>query len=211
MPVVPRPGENNFKPVPPGNHIAVCYRVIDLGTQEGEYMGKKNRRHKILISWEIPDEKMDDGRPFTIGQRFTWSMDEKANLRKVLESWRGKAFVDEDFGANGFDIKNVIGVGCMLNVVHETKSGKLYANIASVAKLPRGMGAPAPTNKRSFVWLSHEEFVESNFDELSDGLKDVVRASPEFKDLAHPERIATEGEPAGPRDDVPFLDDEIPF
>ncbi len=210
MPVVPKPDDKSFAPVPQGNHIAVCYRVIDLGTQRGEYMGQQKVQHKLLISWEIPDEKMDDGRPFTIGQKFTWSMSEKANLRKVLESWRGKAFVDEDFSANGFDIKNVIGVGCMVNVVHEKKGEKTYSNIASVARLPKGLTAPAPVNKRSYVWLSKEEFVQKNFDELSDNLKTIIQAAPEFKALSDPEHIHEVGETAGPRDDVP-LDDEIPF
>ncbi len=210
MPVVPKPDDKNFAPVPQGNHIAVCYRVIDLGTQRGEYKGQEKVQHKLIISWEIPDEKMDDGRPFTIGQKFTWSMSEKANLRKVLESWRGRAFSEEDFGQNGFDIKSVIGVGCMVNVVHEKKGDKTYSNIASVARLPKGMNAPAPENKRSYVWLSKEEFVQKNFDELSDHLKSIIQGAPEFKALSEPERIH-DSEPAGPRDDVPFLDDEIPF
>lgn len=211
MPVVPKPDDKNFLPVPQGNHIAVCYRVIDLGTQKGEYMGQEKIQHKLLISWEIPDEKMEDGRPFTIGQKFTWSMSEKANLRQVLESWRGRAFSEEDFGSNGFDIKNVIGVGCMLNVVHAKKGDKIYSNIASVAKLPKGMSAPAPTNQRSYVWLSKEEFVPKNFDALSDGLKTTIQASPEYKSLSEPERIH---ESAGPRDDIPNGDDfsdPIPF
>lgn len=209
MPVLPKP-EGDFKPVPQGNHVAVCYRVIDLGTQKSEYMGKEKHQHKILISWEIPDEKMDDGRPFTIGQRFTWSMSEKANLRQVLESWRGKAFSDEDFGANGFDIKNIIGVGCMVNVVHEGKNGKTYSNIASIAKLPKNVKAPAASNKSVYLWLSKEEFAREAFDGLTDNLKAIIQAAPEFKALSDPERVADEGRPAGPRDDVPF-DDTIPF
>lgn len=204
MPVIPKPDDKDFSPVPQGNHIAVCYRVIDLGTQRGEYMGKENHRRKVLISWEIPDEKMDDGRPFTIGQRFTWSMSEMAALRKVLESWRGKAFSDADFGKDGFDIMNVIGVGCMLNVVHENKNGKTYSNIASVARLPKGMSAPAPTNPRCYVWLSKEEFIQENFDKLSDGLKATIQASPEFKALSEPERITDART-------HPELEDEIPF
>lgn len=209
MPVLPSPNESTFTPVPEGNHIAVCYRVVDLGTQRGEWKGKEKHQRKLLVSWEIPDEKMDDGRPFTIGQRFTWSMSEKANLRHVLESWRGRVFTDEDFGPNGFDIKNIIGVGCMLNVVHAGSNGKTYANIASVAKLPKGMTSPAPSNQRTYVWLSREEFDRKNFDGLSDSLKTIIQAAPEFKALSEPERIA-EGTVAGPRDDVPFSDD-IPF
>lgn len=193
MPTLPAPDDKNFAPVPEGNHIAVCYRVIDLGTQRGEYQGKENHRRKLLISWEIPDEKMEDGRPFTIGQRFTWSMSDKAALREILESWRGKAFTEVDFGPQGFDIMNVIGVGCMLNVVHAHKNGKTYANIASVAKLPKGMTAPGPTNPRNYVWLSREEFIQANFDNLTDGLKAIIQQSPEYKALSDPEHIIHNG------------------
>jgi len=207
MATLPKP-QGNYKPVPQGNHVAVCYRVIDLGTQRGEYKGTEKFLRKVLISWEIPDELMDDGRPFTIGQRFTWSMHEKATLRHVLESWRGKAFTDDDFdGPNAFDIANVIGKGCMLNVVHATNGEKTYANIKSVAKLPKGMEAPPPTNPRNYVWLSKEEFAQKNFDDLSDSLKDVIMQSPEFKALSDPERIADESENPAPVE----LEESIPF
>lgn len=209
MPTLPAPDDKQFQNVPPGNHIAVCYRVIDLGTQRVEWQGQPKHQHKVLISWEIPDEKMDDGRPFTIGQKFTWSMSEKANLRNALESWRGQAFTEKDFGPQGFDIMNVIGVGCMLNVVHVTKNGKTYANIASVAKLPKGMSAPGPTNPRNFVWLSKEEFIEKNFNDLTDGLKSIIQASPEYKALSEPERITdSSGAPHTLED---MESEEIPF
>lgn len=206
MPTLPAPDDKNFTPVPAGNHIAVCYRVIDLGTQRVEYKGEEKHQRKVLISWEIPDEKMDDGRPFTIGQKFTWSMSEKANLRKTLESWRGVPFKETDFGPGGFDIMNIIGVGCMLNVVHATNAGKTYANIASVAKLPKGITAPGPTNARNFVWLSKEEFIQQNFDNLTEGLKALITASPEYKALSEPEHIVGNGHEGSAE-----LESEIPF
>ena len=206
MPTLPAPEDKTFTPVPAGNHIAVCYRVIDLGTQRVEYKGEEKHQRKVLISWEIPDEKMENGQPFTIGQKFTWSMSEKANLRKTLESWRGVPFKETDFGPGGFDIMNIIGVGCMLNVVHATNGGKTYANIASVAKLPKGMSAPGPTNARNFVWLSKEEFIEQNFDNLTEGLKALITASPEYKALSESEHIIGNGH-EGPAE----LEDSIPF
>lgn len=205
MPTLPAPDDKQFENVPEGNHIAVCYRVIDLGTQRVEWQGQVKQQHKVLISWEIPDEKMGDGRPFTIGQKFTWSMSEKANLRSTLESWRGKAFEEKDFGPQGFDIMNIIGVGCMLNVVHATKNGKTYANIASVAKLPKGVSAPGPTNPRNFVWLSKEEFIQGNFDNLTEGLKAQIQASPEYKALSEePMRDSHPGAEVDENGMVPF-------
>lgn len=209
MPIVPKPNDSNFAPVPPGNHIAKCYRIVDLGTQRGEYMGEITHRHKILLSWEIPDEKMDDGQPFTIGQRFTWSMSEKATLRKTLESWRGKAFAEADFERDGFDIKNILGVGCMLNVVHATKGDKTYANIASIAKLPKGMVVPVLMNKPVYVWLSKEEFEPHTYAGLSDSLKTIIEASPEYRALSEPEHIVRDSE--GVTRTLEDMDDEIPF
>lgn len=208
MPTLPAPDDKQFETTPQGNHIAVCYRVIDLGTQQVEWQGQIKHQRKVLISWEIPDEKMADGRPFTIGQKFTWSMSEKANLRATLESWRGKAFTEADFGPQGFDIMNIIGVGCMVNVVHAHKNGKTYANIASVAKLPKGVEAPGPSNPRNFVWLSREEFVQANFDSLSDSLKAQIQQSPEFKALSDPENIVHSGSARTLED---MESEEIPF
>ena len=62
------------------------------------------------------DELMEDGKPFIVQQRYTWSMSEKAKLRADLESWRGKAFEERDFGT--FNIKNVLGKPCVLTIVH---------------------------------------------------------------------------------------------
>lgn len=209
MPPLPKPNDKTFELAPQGNHIAICYRVIDLGTQAGEFKGVPNRKHKILISWEIPDELMADGKPFTISQRFTWSMADNATLRQTLESWRGRAFTEADFGNNGFDIKNLLGVPCMLNIVHATNNGKTYDNVKSIAKLPKGTTAPAGVNPPSFVWLSREEFSQAAFDKLSEGLKAMLSGSPEFKMMSEPGAIRDadyRGEPIT-MDDL----DEIPF
>ena len=120
---LPAPNESNFMPVPAGTHLGICYRVIDLGTQSTTFKGEQKQAHKVLISWEIPEEKMEDGRPFMISQSYTWSMHEKSNLRKALEAWRGMAFTERDFGPNGFDIKNVLGKACTLSIVHTSKDG----------------------------------------------------------------------------------------
>src|SRR6478735_3792609 len=103
MPRLPSPS-GNFTPPPAGTFPAICYRILDLGTQHGSYKGKPRVAHKILISWEIKDDEavMEDGRPMSIHQNYTWSMNEKAALRKDLESWRGKRFTEADFGENGF-------------------------------------------------------------------------------------------------------------
>src|SRR5271168_3727728 len=95
---LPKPSDNgNFELTPAGTFLALCYRFIDRGTQISEFMGEKKTRREVMISWELVGEVMSDGRPFSASKTYTLSMHEKATLRKDLEAWRGKAFVDADF------------------------------------------------------------------------------------------------------------------
>lgn len=207
---IPAPSEREFELPPAGTHMAVCYRVIDLGTQDSSYNGQAKRQHKILISWELPDEKMADGRPFTISQRYTWSMSEKAALRRDLESWRGKPFSDADFGDHGFDIRNILGVGCLLNIVHNPKGEKTYANIASIAKLMKGMAAPHLTNPQAYLWINTERWAPNVFQNLSDNLKGVIMKSPEYAQMLRDFEGDGQNEPP-PIEANEFHEDRIPF
>lgn len=130
-----------FQPAPAGTHAAVCCDIVDLGTLEVTFGGKTKSQHKIRVVWQI-DEERDDGKPFTVGKRYTLSLHEKSNLRKDLESWRGKSFTPEEL--DGFDLEVLIGIGCMVNIIHQPKQdgGQPWANVAAVMKLLKGMSAP---------------------------------------------------------------------
>jgi hypothetical protein len=209
---LPKPNETNFTPPPAGAHAAICYRFIDLGTHEGEYMGVKNYKRKVMLSWELPGELMDDGKPFSITQRYTWSMHEKAVLRKDLQSWRGKAFTDDDFsGPTRFNIKNVLGKPCLVNVVHATKDGTVYGNIAGITPLPKGMPVPQPVNEIVYFSLDAPLFNAAVLDSFSDKLKTFIKGSPEYAAV-----IAPKGDPGatGPDDYSGAFshdDSDIPF
>lgn len=208
---IPAPNDKQFELPPAGTHMATCYRVIDLGTQSSTWNGQQKRQHKIMISWELPDELMTDGRPFTISQRYTWSMSEKAALRKDLESWRGVPFQEKDFGPGGFDIMNIIGKSCLLNIVHVEKNLKEYANIASISRLMKGQKGPdKPTNESIYLWLHSERWEPSTFAKLSDGLKGLIMQSPEYAQVANGhDTNMDEPPPVDAGDD--FYSDNIPF
>src|SRR5690606_27792591 len=109
------------------------------GSHEQVFQGEsKGLKRLIMIGFELPTELMQEGeyagKPFSIHKRYNWSTHEKSNMRKDLESWRGKRFDDSDFGPGGFDVKNLLGVPCTLNIVHETRDGRTYANISSIGK-----------------------------------------------------------------------------
>lgn len=209
---LPKPSEGgDFTPPPAGVFPAICYRFIDLGTQTSNFQGQIKHQRKIMLSWEITDtdEKMDDGRPFTISQRFTWSMHEKAGLRKTLESWRGKAFEDSDFGEGGFDAKNLVGAPCMLSITRVEKEGKTFSNISAVTKLPKGLAAGELTNEK--VYFSLENYDSATFSKLSEGLQTIIKASPEYQALGKPQSDNGYHAPHFEPGDPGISDEDIPF
>jgi len=204
----------NFERCPAGMHLGRCYRIVDLGTQKSEYMGQVKYLHKIMIGWEIHGSddagkpiKMKDGRPFAIFKNYTLSWSEKANLRLDLQSWRGKAFTQEEM--RKFDLKNVLGAWCMLNIIERAgQNGKTYSNVDSVAPVPamiKQSGLPASVNPNEIFNLQEPDMaVFANF---SDHLKAKIQSSPEWEKIkAGPQWVGSESDvfDGGVDSDIPF-------
>lgn len=209
---IPQPNDSNFSPAPAGPHAAICYRFIDLGTQMIEWQGTRKTQRKVLLSWEFPEERMENGEPFVIGRKYTWSMSDKASLRKDLQSWRGKAFTEDDFaGPTRFNIKNVLGKPCLINVVHEASKdgGKVFANMASISPLPKGMPTPTGINPIVYFSLERHLFDAETLDSLSDKLKEIIKGSPEYAELMAPSR--SNGHATKSISPADAFDDEVPF
>jgi hypothetical protein len=141
--VVENSGGGSFTPVASGMHLARLYRIIDLGTQKSEFDGKINYLHKVKFVWEVHGEDesgkpmvTDKGEPMVITKDYTLSWGEKANLRKDLESWRGRPFTEEE--QRRFDLKNILDQWCMINVQHKPRQkGGVFANIVGVTPVPK--------------------------------------------------------------------------
>lgn len=204
MPIIAENKGTDYVLMPPGNHIARCYAMVHIGTikeETGIYAGKE--ANKVRITWETPHECHDFGKglePFTISQEFTLSMNEKATLRKMLESWRGVPFTEEQ--AKAFDITKLLGKPCMINVIHKKakSSGKERAEIASIAAIPKGTEIPAQVNPT--FELSYDNWNTGLFDTLPDFLKNKIKSSKEYAAMIAP---VSEALPAASNvDDLPF-------
>jgi hypothetical protein len=190
-------GGKDFAPAPVGNHPARCIGIIDLGTQTGEWQGKPLVRRQCVLQWELPNEQMDDGRPFIVSKFYTASLSEKANLRHDLESWRGREFTGDELA--GFDSKNVLGKPCMVQVIHNEK-GK--AKVSNVSAVPKGFKVPDAANDLTFFSL--DEFDAAAYDGLSDWFKATIAKSPEYliqSGEREPERAKHFDDM---KDDIPF-------
>lgn len=148
-------GGGDFVLVPQGTHSAVNFLVADIGIQETSWGSK----HKLVIGWELPEELIEvdgDKKPMIIYNTYTASLSEKANLRRDLEGWRGRAFTSDEL--EGFDVFNVLGKPCMLSVVHNVVGDKTYANISSVSSIPKGMQAGVATKTLKYSPDDPEQF-----------------------------------------------------
>ena len=208
---------SNFKPVPAGMHLARCYRIIDLGTQKNEYEGKVSYSRKLKIVWEIHGND-DDGKPIVtdknepmiITKDYTMSWNEKATLRKDLQSWRGKPFTEEE--QKRFDIKSVLDRWCMINVAHKPrKNGDgVYANVVAITPVPSAIkvvGMPPGHNKCAIFQISEPDM--ELFNSFGKFLKETIEASPEWKAVSG--RAAQPAKQSNPEDPLDGMDSDIPF
>jgi len=173
--------ESTFEPIPEGVHRAICYGIIDLGLQYSEKFDKK--AHKVQILWELPDETFEqDGekKPRVISKEYTLSLSEKSTLRKDLQAWRGKSFSEEEL--KGFDLKNVLNVGCQIQIIHTERNGKVYANIASIMGLPKSMAIKGTVNPLIYFDLSDKDAIVK-LAELPVWLQDKIKASETYQTL----------------------------
>lgn len=197
--------------IPAGNYMARCYQMIHIGTVEENILGELKTLNKVRISWELPTEmkvfKPENGeQPCAISKSYTLSLNEKANLRKMLASWRGKDFTEDE--AKKFDISKLIGVPCMLNLIHKpSKDGtKVYEEIGSISPMPKGVVCPDGINAQSV--LDYENWSWDIFNKQPDFVKTMIESSVEFKTMTNiPVDIVNDNDTHGENEnetDVPF-------
>lgn len=209
MSLIAKKSGGDYTPAPAGTHLAICYGVIDLGTQEENFEGKQKKAEKVRIVWELPNETTTDGKPMSIGTFYTVSLHEKAKLRKHLEAWRGRPFTEEEL--KGFKLTNIIGKPCMLVVVHKPRANGdgVSDSVMSVSFPMKGMAIPPMFNKPLIFDI--ENFDKAVYDSLPDFLKKMVALSPEgaaklgFRPPVSGQGQAAGGTPGGEADgDIPF-------
>jgi len=204
-------GQSDFKLPPAGNFMARLYRIIDIGTQTTEWMGKKKMQRKIIAMFELHGEDNDgqplqtaEGKPLIVSKRYTLSLDEKATLRKDLEAWRGKAFTQAEL--DGFNLEVLLGKCCMVSITHSTYDGKEYANIAGISQVSaalKKLGEPVGVNEPMIFTL--DPFDQDKFNKLSEGMQGVIKKSAEYRNTFEPNAPTVSSAPSE------LIDDDIPF
>lgn len=172
-------GGSSIAPLEAGTYPAICYGLVDIGWQYNEAYKKSSP--KLIIMWEIPGETITiDGeeKSRVISQTYTVSLNEKATLRKDLTSWRGKDFTDEELKA--FDIRSILNVPCLLNIIHKESNGRTYANISGIMKLPKGVKVPRGTMEPVVFDLDTSDLDEIK--ELPEWIQKKIQESDTYKE-----------------------------
>jgi hypothetical protein len=133
-----------FAPHSEGQFAMVCVDVVDLGITVEQFPGQEPREaHKVALVFASGERNDDKDKSLTIvTTEMTLSMNEKANLRKFLESWRGKSYTAEQ-ADTGVPITKLHGQAALISIEHVlTRKQRKFAKISSVAPLPKAMSAP---------------------------------------------------------------------
>ena len=179
-----------------GVHNARCIRVIDLGTQRNEYKGEVSWKRKVMITWEVHNK--DSEEPFEISNFYNNSLYEKANLSKDLTSWRGRPFTEDE--KKGFDISNLVGKVCQLNVI-EGNNGK--PKVATVLPTKDEVGIQ---HNKSLVF-SIDQYQKGDltiFNQLREGIRNMILQSKELEGQDQSDAKEHGENDIDPDDTVPF-------
>jgi hypothetical protein len=144
MSLIAKDNAKEFLPLEAGTHVARVCGIVHIGTITDIIKDQSVTRNRVYISFEVPGALKEDGKPHTIGQEFTLSMNKNGNLLPFIESMLGLKLTKDE--TKEFDVYSLVGKTAMINVIHSTPTaeGVVYANIKSVSPLPRGMACPDP-------------------------------------------------------------------
>lgn len=183
---------------PAGTHIAICFRITDIGTQPDTGFGEKR---KLVINWELPHERVQyDGKdmPMALSRIYALTLGKRSNLRKDLIAWRGRDFTAAEL--EGFELKNILGKACQVTV---TLNEDGRAGVTGVVGMPKGMAAPAIVNP--LVEYSIDDGQNATYKALPDWLRKMCDKCLEWTGASSEVPHEEEPQPADDGDpDVPF-------
>jgi len=176
-----------FEPIASGSYAGRCVQIIDLGTHNEQFQWEEEEKavRKVRIVFELPEELMtfkeENGpEPRMIGIDFAYSFHKKANLRKFLETWRGREFTPEEL--KGFDISKLCGVAGLVQVAQYTnKKGNINAKISTVWTMPKSMICAEQINK-SLIYSPIQHNPEI-FAKLPEWIQKIICSSEEGKGI----------------------------
>lgn len=196
-----------------GVYTAISSMLIDLGVQRNEKFDKDQR--KFILIWNVVGETVKIGDlelPRTINKEYGFSLNEKSNLRKDLESWRGQAFTEEEL--RGFYLSNILNKGCQLQIINKESNGKQYNNIAGIMALAKGM--TVEQLPETIIFDMEEQESWNNYHKIPGWIKEKIKKAINFEETGF-DKYVEEYEKEHGEEEIPSYDkvmdsnDDLPF
>jgi len=188
--------DSKFRPHPDGQFAAQCVDAIDLGEKVEDYPGTPERlAHKCAIVFRTGAKNPETGDLIDIAKEYTVSMGEKANLRKDLESWRGKPYNEAQI-TEGVPVHKLAGNWALITVAQkQSGKGRTYAFIQSIVGIPAVMRVTLP----AFSAYTRADYWQERKDEY-------MKAAATFraKHAAPPSDEFDDSQMQDDADDLPF-------
>lgn len=129
---------------PVGAIQAVVSSVVDLGLHADPFHEGQSKR-QIAITWQLPLETYKDKTTGEIKnlqqtELYNLSLNEKSNLRKLIEGMTGKPF---PAGKISFDLETLVGTNCILTIQKKSETEK-FTHVMAAAPLMKGMTSYVP-------------------------------------------------------------------
>lgn len=184
MPIVIEKSEDKeFELIPPGQYYARLCRIAQLGTQKVSYEGKEKLQKQVQLRWECPAAVDAEGRTFIIQKKYTESLSTRSTLFEHLSSWLGNSFIQN---TDSFVMDDILGQWCILNVDHTVgKDKNTYVEIKAIIPVMPGSALPVPTRPLEILDLTPGYFNQEIFEGLSERLREMIKASPEYQQLVN--------------------------
>lgn len=150
--------------IPEDTYIAKLYSAVDIGEHEAIFSGETKKVHQVVLTFELQDADLPDGRPSVISHTYTASLNDKARLKPVIHALLGgtseamNLIESEDEDLTSLLSKS-LGKPVQLSVVHREKDKKKYVNIGVVMALPKSM-------QKSVTPLFNEKIIISDVENI---------------------------------------------
>lgn len=169
-PKLPTPA-NAGKPFavhPAGPVGVVCVDIVDMGYKVETPIGggEPVARPKAVLVFQSTKINPDTQMPFEPSMELTMSAHEKANLRKLLDSWLGKTHTDDEAKTVCGALDALVGRTGLANIIVNTavSTNRPYAKIQTLMPLPEGMPGPVARGyTRAKFWTERKAAYEKDY------------------------------------------------
>lgn len=180
MSLIAKSNGNTIPVMEEGTYQAVATGIIDVGLQYSEKYQKSSP--KLMIMWTFPTEKItvNEEEVYRIqSKEYTNSLGEQSNLRRDLQSWRGKQFTEDEL--RGFDLTNILDVPCLMQIIHKEKNGNKYTEISSIMALPKNMPKADASKLNYYIFNFDDKETWNNFYNIPEWIQKKIQNATNFE------------------------------